>query len=75
MADFFIHNTSVVDANVQIGAGTKIWHFSHVLSNSIIGSNCSFGQNCVVGPNVTIGNRVKVQKNLLYSLHKYEKSL
>ena len=64
MADFFVHNTSVVDENVQIGEGTKIWHFSHVLSNSIIGNNCSFGQNCVVGPNVKIGNGVKVQNNI-----------
>ena len=64
MADFFVHNTSVVDENVQIGEGTKIWHFSHVLSNSIIGNNCSFGQNCMVGPNVTIGSRVKVQNNI-----------
>ena len=64
MADFFVHNTSVVDENVQIGEGTKIWHFSHVLPNSIIGNNCSFGQNCMVGPNVTIGSGVKVQNNI-----------
>ena len=64
MADFFVHNTSVVDENVQIGEGTKIWHFSHVLPNSTIGNNCSFGQNCVVGPNVTIGSGVKVQNNI-----------
>lgn len=64
MPDFFIHNTSVVDDNVQIGKGTKIWHFSHLLSNTKIGNHCSFGQNCVVGPNVTIGNGVKVQNNV-----------
>ena len=64
MPDFFIHNTSVVDDNVQIGEGTKIWHFSHLLSNTKIGNHCSFGQNCVVGPNVTIGNGVKVQNNI-----------
>ena len=64
MADFFVHKTSILDENVQIGEGTKIWHFSHVLSNSIIGNNCSFGQNCVVGPNVMIGNGVKVQNNI-----------
>lgn len=64
MPDFFIHNTSVVDDNVQIGEGTKIWHFSHLLSNTKIGNHCSFGQNCVIGPNVTIGNRVKVQNNI-----------
>lgn len=64
MTNFFIHNTSVVDDNVQIGEGTKIWHFSHLLSNTKIGNHCSFGQNCVVGPNVTIGNGVKVQNNI-----------
>ena len=64
MPYFFIHNTSVVDDNVQIGEGTKIWHFSHLLSNTKIGNHCSFGQNCVIGPNVTIGNGVKVQNNI-----------
>ena len=57
MPDFFIHNTSVVDDNVQIGEGTKIWHFSHLLPNTKIGKHCSFGQNCVIGPNVTIGKK------------------
>ena len=64
MPDFFIHKTSVVDDDVQIGEGTKIWHFTHLLSNTKIGNHCSFGQNCVVGPNVTIGNGVKVQNNI-----------
>ena len=64
MSDFFIHSTSIIDNNVQVGEGTKIWHFSHVLSNSTIGRNCSFGQNCVIGPNVKIGNGVKVQNNI-----------
>ena len=57
-------STSIIDNNVQIGEGTKIWHFSHVLSHSIIGNDCSFGQNCVVGPNGLIGNGVKVQNNI-----------
>ena len=61
---FFVHPTSIIDENVSIGSNTKIWHFSHVLSNSKIGENCSFGQNCVVGPNVVIGNGVKVQNNI-----------
>lgn len=64
MANYFIHNTSLVDDHVQIGDGTKIWHFSHVLSNTQIGTNCSFGQNCVVGPNVIMGNGIKVQNNI-----------
>lgn len=62
--DYFAHETAIVDANVTIGDKTKIWHFSHILSNTIIGDNCSFGQNCVVGPKVTIGNGVKVQNNV-----------
>jgi UDP-2-acetamido-3-amino-2,3-dideoxy-glucuronate N-acetyltransferase len=64
MASFFAHESSYVDADVHIADNTKIWHFSHVLSGSIIGKNCSFGQNCVVGPNVVVGNGVKVQNNV-----------
>ena len=64
MENYFVHNTSVIDEGVQVGEGTKIWHFSHILSNSIIGKDCSFGQNCVVGPNVKIGDGVKVQNNI-----------
>lgn len=64
MAQYFIHETSFVDGNVNIGEGTKIWHFSHILSTTTIGKQCSFGQNCVVGPNVNIGNGVKVQNNV-----------
>lgn len=61
---FFVHESSFIDADVQIGDGSKIWHFSHILKGSTIGTNCSFGQNCVVGPNVTIGAGVKVQNNI-----------
>ena len=64
MAPFFAHESSYVDENVTIGDNTKIWHFCHILSGSVIGENCSFGQNCVVGPKVTIGNGVKVQNNV-----------
>ena len=64
MSDIFVHESSYIDNRVSIGKGTKIWHFSHVLSHTTIGENCSFGQNCVVGPNVTIGNGVKVQNNV-----------
>ena len=64
MHKHFIHETSYIDDNVTIGEMTKIWHFSHILSNTTIGNNCSFGQNCVVGPNVTVGNGVKVQDNV-----------
>ena len=67
MDDFknvFIHDSSYIDEEVSIGEGTKIWHFSHILSNSKIGNNCSLGQNVVVGPNVNIGNNVKIQNNV-----------
>lgn len=64
MASFFVHESSYMDENVSIGQGTKIWHFSHILSGSVIGECCSFGQNCVVGPHVRIGNGVKVQNNV-----------
>lgn len=64
MATYTAHTSCYIDANVTIGDNTKIWHFSHILSGSIIGTNCSFGQNCVVGPKVTIGNGVKVQNNV-----------
>ncbi|WP_462109361.1 acyltransferase [Campylobacter concisus] len=61
---YFAHESCFVDSGVTIGEKTKIWHFSHILTNSVIGRNCSFGQNCVVGPNVKIGNGVKVQNNV-----------
>jgi len=62
--DYFSHETAIVDSGTSIGEGTKIWHFSHILSDTTIGNDCSFGQNCVVGPNVSIGNGVKVQNNV-----------
>lgn len=61
---YFIHETSYVDENVEIGKGTKIWHFSHIQSGSIIGPNCSIGQNVNVGNNVKIGKYVKIQNNV-----------
>lgn len=61
---FFAHDTTVIDDPVDIGAGTKIWHFSHVLSGSRIGENCNIGQNVVIGPDVTIGNGCKIQNNV-----------
>lgn len=62
--NYFAHETAIIDDKVSIGVGTKIWYFSHVLSQTSIGENCSFGQNCVVGPKVSIGNGVKVQNNV-----------
>ncbi len=61
---YFSHETAIIDKDTMIGNGTKIWHFSHILSGSMIGRECSFGQNCVVGPDVRIGNGVKVQNNI-----------
>ncbi len=62
--NFFAHKTAVVDADCQIGAGTKIWHFSHIMSHCVIGENCNIGQNVVVSPEVVLGNNVKVQNNV-----------
>lgn len=62
--DYYVHPTAVVDEPVQIGRGTKIWHFSHILPGATIGERCIFGQNCQVGDKVTIGNNVKVQNNV-----------
>lgn len=61
---FFVHQSSFIDDNVEIGEGTKIWHFSHIQSGTKIGKNCVFGQNVNVGNNVTIGNFCKVQNNV-----------
>lgn len=62
--EYFVHETSVIDKDVTIGKGTKIWHFSHVLSGSTIGEKCNIGQNVVVGPDVTIGKQCKIQNNV-----------
>ena len=61
---FFAHETAVIDSDCQIGEGTKIWHFSHIMSNCTIGQQCSIGQNVVISPEVRIGNRVKIQNNV-----------
>lgn len=62
--DYFSHETAVIDDNCEIGAGTKIWHFSHIMSNSKLGENCNIGQNVVVSPGVELGNNCKVQNNV-----------
>ena len=59
-----MHPSAIIDDNVSIGQGTKIWHFSHALSNSIIGSRCNIGQNVVIGPDVHIGKGCKIQNNV-----------
>jgi UDP-2-acetamido-3-amino-2,3-dideoxy-glucuronate N-acetyltransferase len=62
--EYFAHETAVIDENCEIGKGTKIWHFSHIMSNCVIGEHCNFGQNVVVSPGVILGNNVKVQNNV-----------
>lgn len=64
MNDFFAHESAVIDQDVEIGSGTKIWHFSHIMSGCRIGNNCNLGQNVVVSPEVVLGNNVKVQNNV-----------
>ena len=62
--DVFVHETAIIDDGVRIGKGTKIWHFSHVLSGSTMGEHCNIGQNVVIGPDVAIGDRCKIQNNV-----------
>lgn len=64
MSDFFVHSSSFIDENVLIGKNTKIWHFSHIQANAVIGNNCSIGQNVNIANNVKIGNFVKIQNNV-----------
>lgn len=64
MADYFVHPTSVIDDNVEIGTGTKIWYFCHVQSGAKIGKHCSLGQNVNISNNVVIGNGCKIQNNV-----------
>jgi UDP-2-acetamido-3-amino-2,3-dideoxy-glucuronate N-acetyltransferase len=64
MENFYAHETALVDDGCTIGDGTKIWHFSHIMSNCTIGQKCNIGQNVVVSPSVILGNNVKVQNNI-----------
>ncbi|NMC40029.1 MAG: N-acetyltransferase [Bacteroidales bacterium] len=62
--EYFAHETAVIDQGCTIGKGTKIWHFSHIMTGCIIGENCNLGQNVVVSPDVRLGRNVKVQNNV-----------
>ena len=64
MGKFYKNDTAIIDEGCTIGNGTKIWHFSHILSGSVIGENCIIGQNVMIGPGVKIGNNCKVQNNV-----------
>jgi UDP-2-acetamido-3-amino-2,3-dideoxy-glucuronate N-acetyltransferase len=61
---YYAHETAVIDEDCQIGHGTKIWHFSHIMPNSTIGENCNIGQNVVISPGVVLGKNCKVQNNV-----------
>jgi len=61
---YYAHESAVIDEGCTIGAGTKIWHFSHIMTHSLIGEGCNIGQNVVVSPKVKLGNNVKVQNNV-----------
>ena len=66
--NYFAHETAVIDEGCEIGEGTKIWHFSHIMPKCFIGQNCNIGQNVVVSPEVILGKNVKVQNNVsIYS--------
>ncbi len=62
--DYFVHESSYVDAGCRIGKGTKIWHFSHIMRDCVIGEDCNIGQNVVISPEVVIGRNVKIQNNV-----------
>jgi len=62
--EYFAHETAVIDEGCNIGAGTKIWHFSHVMPNCTLGENCNLGQNVVISPEVVLGKNVKIQNNV-----------
>lgn len=64
MENFYAHETALVDDGCSIGKETKIWHFSHIMSNCTLGEKCNIGQNVVVSPGVILGNNVKVQNNV-----------
>lgn len=62
--DYFAHETAIIDEGCTIGSGTKIWHFSHIMKDAVIGEKCNIGQNVVISPGVILGNNVKVQNNV-----------
>lgn len=68
MADYFKHETAIIDEGVSVGKGSKVWHFSHILGNCTIGENVIIGQNVMIGPDVSVGSGCKIQNNV--SLYK-----
>ncbi|MGE0825502.1 MAG: acyltransferase [Candidatus Binatia bacterium] len=63
-AEYFVHESSYIEQPYSIGNGTKIWHFCHIMENTVIGENCNFGQNVVISPGCVVGNNVKIQNNV-----------
>ena len=63
-AEIFVHDSAIIDEGCTIGAGTKVWHFSHIMPNAVLGEGCNLGQNVFIGAGVTLGNNVKVQNNV-----------
>ena len=64
MSDYFVHSSAIIDPDCDIGSGTKIWHFSHIMSGCEIGESCNIGQNVVISPGVKLGRNVKIQNNV-----------
>jgi UDP-2-acetamido-3-amino-2,3-dideoxy-glucuronate N-acetyltransferase len=64
MSDYFAHESAIIDPDCSIGSGTKIWHFSHIMTGAVIGEKCNIGQNVVISPEVVLGKNVKVQNNV-----------
>jgi UDP-2-acetamido-3-amino-2,3-dideoxy-glucuronate N-acetyltransferase len=64
MIDYFVHESSAVDEGARIGSGTRIWHFSHVMKDAVVGSRCNIGQNVFIAAGVVVGNNVKIQNNV-----------
>jgi UDP-2-acetamido-3-amino-2,3-dideoxy-glucuronate N-acetyltransferase len=64
VADFFAHESAYIDDGARIGAGTKIWHFTHIMPGAVVGARCNIGQNVVIAPDVVLGDNVKVQNNV-----------
>lgn len=64
MQKYFAHETATIDSGCKIGAGTKIWHYSHIMTGCKIGNKCNIGQNVVISPDVVLGNNVKIQNNV-----------
>lgn len=64
MTDYFVHESSFIDEGAQIGPGSKVWHFCHIMGEARIGANCNIGQNVFIASHVTIGNNVKIQNNV-----------